>query len=213
MAAGRAITWDGHPSWAAGGCRCRKRHGARVLGRAGAADSANACAATTASGNPWREIVGVSGNERDDGRSAGDGDRVLAAGERELSAEHVFLYRAIVAGGYAAVHARNPAGGLVDLSRTCRWRVCRPSTKILAQSLAQTSFVMVMLAIAAGVALLLGVVGIYGVITYMAAQRPRDRHPDGGGRAVVRRACLVPAARYCGSPRSASPSASRCRSC
>ena len=46
--------------------------------------------------------------------------------------------------------------------------------EILARSLAQTSFAMVMLAIAAGVALLLGVVGIYGVIAYMAAQRTRE---------------------------------------
>ena len=37
--------------------------------------------------------------------------------------------------------------------------------------MAQTSFAMVMLAIAASVALLLGVVGIYGVIRYIAAQR------------------------------------------
>ena len=40
--------------------------------------------------------------------------------------------------------------------------------------MAQTSFALTMLAIAAGVALLLGVVGIYGVIAYIAAQRTRE---------------------------------------
>jgi ABC-type antimicrobial peptide transport system permease subunit len=45
---------------------------------------------------------------------------------------------------------------------------------IRAWSMAQTSLVMVMLGIAASVALLLGVVGIYGVIACVAAQRTRE---------------------------------------
>jgi putative ABC transport system permease protein len=40
--------------------------------------------------------------------------------------------------------------------------------------MAQTSFALVMLAIAASVALLIGVVGIYGVIAYAATQRTRE---------------------------------------
>jgi ABC-type antimicrobial peptide transport system permease subunit len=45
---------------------------------------------------------------------------------------------------------------------------------IQADSMAQTSFALVMLAIAATVALLLGTVGTYGVIAYVATQRTRE---------------------------------------
>ena len=46
--------------------------------------------------------------------------------------------------------------------------------EIQARSMAQTSFVLVMLGIAASVALLIGMVGIYGVVAYAAAQRTRE---------------------------------------
>jgi ABC-type antimicrobial peptide transport system permease subunit len=42
------------------------------------------------------------------------------------------------------------------------------------KSMARTSFTLVMLGIAAGIALLLGVVGLYGVIAYSASQRTRE---------------------------------------
>ena len=50
----------------------------------------------------------------------------------------------------------------------------RTLPEIMSRSMAQTSFALVMLAIAAGVALALGVVGIYGVIAYVAAQRTKE---------------------------------------
>jgi putative ABC transport system permease protein len=46
--------------------------------------------------------------------------------------------------------------------------------EIQASSMTQTSFALVMLGIAASVALLIGMVGIYGVVAYAAAQRTRE---------------------------------------
>ena len=46
--------------------------------------------------------------------------------------------------------------------------------EIQVSSMTQTSFALVMLGIAASVALLIGMVGIYGVVAYAAAQRTRE---------------------------------------
>ena len=130
--------------------------------------------------SPWREIVGVAGDERDDGvaKSAplavylpllvkdyfGTGIR----GQRTLS--------------YAIRSDRMKSPTFLKEIQQAVWSVngnlplsyVRTLDEIRAQSMAQTSFALVMLAIAGSVALLLGVVGIYGVIACVAAQRTRE---------------------------------------
>lgn len=129
---------------------------------------------------PWREIVGVVSNEQDDGvaRPAPAvvywplllkdfwgqelaGRRSLAYAIRSGRLDSPTFLKEI----QQAVWSVNPALPLASV---------RTLTELEAESMAQTSFAMVMLAIAAGVALLLGVVGIYGVIAYVAAQRTRE---------------------------------------
>jgi ABC-type antimicrobial peptide transport system permease subunit len=80
---------------------------------------------------------------------------------------------------------RTPRAGSESLMKDIRqavWSVDSnlPLTDIHTQdyyyqkSISRTSFTLVMMGIAAGIALLLGVVGLYGVIAYSASQRTRE---------------------------------------
>ena len=130
--------------------------------------------------NPWREIVGVVGNERDDGL-----DRPAAAIVywplllKEWWNEPIDVIRTMA---YVVRSARVGSPGFLRELQQAVWSVnpnlplasVRTLDEIQADSMAQTSFALVMLAIAAAVALLLGSVGIYSVIAYTAAQRTRE---------------------------------------
>jgi predicted permease len=130
--------------------------------------------------NPWRTIVGVVGNERDDGVAR----PAPAIVYWPLIVANFWDQPVFVSRGqaYAIRTERAGAPTLLKEVQQAVWSVnpnlpvasVNTLDEIRGESMAQTSFALVMLAIAAAVALLLGIVGIYGVISYIAAQRTRE---------------------------------------
>jgi predicted permease len=129
----------------------------------------------------WREIVGVLGDVHEDGMNK---DAPTIAYWPTLlthfeSDDDESVRR------WVAFAIRSPRAGSESLMKDIRqavWAVdanlpltdVRTQEYYYAKSISRTSFTLVMLAIAAGIALLLGVVGLYGVIAYSASQRTRE---------------------------------------
>jgi predicted permease len=128
----------------------------------------------SSSRSPWREIVGVSGNERDDGLAQPPTPIVYWPMLNES-----YRWRTMA---YAVRSTRVGSPGFLRELEQAVWSVnpdlplaaVQTLDEIQAHSMAQTTFALVMLAIAASVALLIGVVGIYGVMAYAATQRTRE---------------------------------------
>jgi len=130
--------------------------------------------------DPWRTIVGVVADERDDGVARPAPAIVYwPALLSQFWDDKVYVQRSMA---YAVRTARAGSPTLLKEIQQGVWSVnaslpvasVRTLDEILSRSMAQTSFALVMLGIAAGVALVLGVVGIYGVLSYVATQRTRE---------------------------------------